>query len=288
MERLVRGLVIFAMSGLPLVGLPVQAHETGDSAVPSALAERRANLVRNAAVQGSGPQSPRDLTRRAGANLRASGVAPPASRMNLCNIHFHRHAEHRGGEFLTFAGLVDGSGESGGYRFSGHLTEAESRPIEVAICAGHHGGLQVGDTIELHYAHSTARVVPGPTLNACLSEGVANPQLRVEAQVLVLVNDPRAADFTYLTATGEVDGYQQALNLPPTGEGALHYQGSTTGPAYNEKGSPLHVSWTVRPQVIKVHAESVGRWCQSNIFREDHAHGVRDLVTDESLLSPMD
>jgi hypothetical protein len=30
--------------------------------------------------------------------------------MNLCNIHFHKNAEHKGGEFTQYAGNGDGDG----------------------------------------------------------------------------------------------------------------------------------------------------------------------------------
>jgi hypothetical protein len=36
---------------------------------------------------------------------------------------------------------------------------------------------------------------------------------------------------------------------------------------------------------MKVHASSVGQWCKGNVFKEDHAHGVRNLVVNEKLLS---
>ena len=65
----------------------------------------------------------------------------------------------------------------------------------------------------------------------------------------------------------------------------IGYAGSTTGPSYNEKGSPLQVSWNVYPKVLKVNAASVGKWCDGNTFKEDHAHGVRNIVVDPNLLS---
>ncbi|MCP5079377.1 MAG: hypothetical protein GY951_15140, partial [Psychromonas sp.] len=61
--------------------------------------------------------------------------------------------------------------------------------------------------------------------------------------------------------------------------------GSTTGPGYNEKASPYQVTWSVRPNVAKVSIESVGKWLEGNLFNEDHAHGVRNLVTNPDLLS---
>jgi len=36
---------------------------------------------------------------------------------------------------------------------------------------------------------------------------------------------------------------------------------------------------------MKVNIESVGQWCKGNVFKEDHAHGVRNIVKNQSLLS---
>lgn len=144
-----------------------------------------------------------------------------------------------------------------------------------------------GDTIEVHYVHSSAQVQPGATLKACLNESIMNPQLRVEAQVYVLVNDRKALDFADLTSVGTKDGHPQALGIPTNTGKPVEYIGSTTGPSYNEKGSPFQVSWAVRPKVQKVDIETVGKWCEGNVFKEDHAHGVRNLVKNPNLLSPI-
>jgi hypothetical protein len=88
-----------------------------------------------------------------------------------------------------------------------------------------------------------------------------------------------------LTKIGEQNGYQQAPNISKNAGVPINYAGSTTGPTYNEKGSPIQVSWSVYPKVLKVNAESVGKWCEGNEFKEDHAHGVRNLVKDPGLLS---
>lgn len=207
--------------------------------------------------------------------------------MNLCNIHFHKYAEHKGGNFTTYASNGDGSGYGTGYKYDGEFTESELAPTG-NVCVGSHGGLEPGDTIELHYVHSTAQVTPGPTLGACLSESIANPQLRVETQVYALVNDSDAADFINLTEVGDIDGYAQALNIPSNTGKPIVYAGSTTGPSYNEKGSPFQVTWSVRPKVMKVDINTVGEWCQGNVFDEDHAHGVRNLVKDKELLSQIE
>jgi len=248
---------------------------------------QNAELDKNTDGKGYGPQSPRDLAVKKGTNKRVFVAAPPVTQMNLCNIHFHKNAEHKGGQFTTFVGRGDGHGFETGYKYSGKLSALESRPLGAEVCVGEHGGLQAGDTVELHYVHSSAQVAPGATLSACLSEADANPQLRVEAQVIVLVNDPKAADFNAMTTVREVNGYQQAINIPKNTGTPIRYAGSTTGPSYNEKGSPLQVSWNVHPKVVKVNAQSVGQWCKGNVFKEDHAHGVRNLVVNQKLLSSM-
>jgi carbonic anhydrase len=235
--------------------------------------------------KGFGPQSPRDISLKAGKNARIFGTAPAYQAMNLCNIHFHTNAEHKGGDFVKYAGNGDGKGSGSGFVYSGNLSTAETTKLDTDVCPSEHGGLNAGDTIEVHYVHSSAQVVPGQTLGACLNENIANPQLRVEAQVFVLVNNEKAADFNRYMEVGQRNGYQQALNIPSNTGLPVQYAGSTTGPAYNEKGSPLQVSWSVRPRAIKVNATSVGNWCKGNVFKEDHAHGVRNLVTDVNLLS---
>ncbi|MCY4336769.1 MAG: delta-class carbonic anhydrase [Litoreibacter sp.] len=112
-----------------------------------------------------------------------------------------------------------------------------------------------------------------------------NPQLRVETQVFVLVNDDAAADFVELTAIEEVGGYQQEVNIPTDTGQPIQYDGSTTGPSYNEAGSPLQVSWSVRPQVMKLPISSVETWLADNAFEETAAHGVRNLVINPDLIS---
>lgn len=249
------------------------------------IAQQRDNLKTNTANQGFGPQAPRDIDSMDGSNPVSFGVAPPYTAMNLCNIHFHKNAEHKGGEFVTYAGNGDGHGYQSGYQYSGTLTKAESTPLAHKVCPSAHGGLQAGDTIEVHYVYSSAEVKPGPTLAACMNKAIHNPQLRVEAQVYVLVNDPNALDFMTLTSHGQKNGVQQAFSIPNNTGEPVDYSGSTTGPSYNEQGSPFQVSWSVRPKVAKVNIASVGKWCEGNVFNEDHAHGVRNLVVNPKLLS---
>lgn len=256
--------------------------EVGDDIIGA----QRAALAASTDGLGFGPQAPRDLTSTVGENLRSFNDAPSYTEMNLCNIHFHEGAEHKGGSFTTYLGNGDGKGYGTGFGYDGALTEAELAPIAAPIGEGDKGLLEPGMTIEVHYVHTTAQVTPGPTLGSCLSEALVNPQLRVETQVMVLVNDAAAMDFVELAAVEEVDGYWQAPNLLNTTGTPIAYDGSTTGPSYNEAGSPLQVSWSVRPDVVKVNINSVGAWYAKNIFDENHAHGVRNLVMNPALLSP--
>ena len=150
---------------------------------------------------------------------------------------------------------------------------------------GNYGDLKPGDTIEVHYVHSSAKVKPGPGLGSCVSPSINNPQLRVETIVAVLVNDSAAADFQDLNAIKWLNGFYQATGLPEDLGEPVTYAGSTTGPSYNEQGSPFQVTWNVRPRVLKVDITSVDCWLKDNPFEETAAHGVRNLVQNQKLLS---
>ncbi len=271
---------------MPLNVIAKDTHPIGHGPVSDqVITQQRHNLTKNTEGKGFGPQSPRDIEAVAGSNNITFNAAPEYLQMNLCNIHFHKNAEHKGGEFTIYAGNGDGHGFLSGYKYSGLLTKDELISIDHEICPSKHGSLYPGDTIEVHYVHSTAQVKPGPTLGSCLNNSIKNPQLRVETQVYVLVNDISAGDFTELAKHGKTNGLHQVLNIPDDTGTPVQYAGSTTGPGYNEKGSPFQVTWSVRPKVAKVNIESVGKWCKGNVYDEDHAHGVRNLVTNPALLS---
>ncbi len=286
----IEAMIVLAVTVL----LPVHAntkesnHDAYEAVPDKVISEQRAKLAAATKGKGFGPQSPRDIDAVAGSNTRLFSAAPSSTEMNLCNIHFHKSAEHKGGEFTKYAGNGDGHGFQSGYEYSGKLSASELKPVEQGICPGKHGALNAGDTIEAHYVYSTAQVKPGPTLGSCLSDAINNPQLRVEAQVYVLVNDKKALNFGDLAQYGKKNGLYQAVNIPGNTGTPIQYAGSTTGPGYNEKGSPFQVTWRVRPNVAKVNLESVGKWCEGNVFDEDHAHGVRNLVINLDLLSKID
>mgnify|MGYP000037072373 FL=1 len=270
-----------------LIPLTVFAGSEATKVSDNVIKKQRAMLENNTVSKGYGPQSPRDLSMKQGNNPRIFGLAPESSNMNLCNIHMHKNAEHKGGEFSKYAGNGDGTGYQTGFVYTGKLSSKETKKVNQDICPSPHGGLFPGDTIEVHYVHSTAQAAPGNTLGACLGESTINPQFRVETQVFVVVNDKNALDFGKLTQHNINNDKHQAPNIPNNTGTPIQYAGSTTGPSYNEKGSPFQVTWSVRPKVAKVNIESVGQWCKGNAFKEDHAHGVRNLVVNPRLLSAM-
>ena len=263
------------------------SSDTHHAVSDEVIAEKRAALAEMAVDAGFGPQSPRDIDSPVGLNDHTFGTAPAYAKMNLCDIHFHENAEHKGGEFTTFAGNGDGEGTDTGFKYDGMLSQAELAPTGKAIGENAHGDLVPGDTIEIHFVYSSAPAVPGPTLGTCLSEVDKNPDLRVETVVAVLVNDSNAVDFTEMAKVQTVSGRYQVQPLPTELGSPVVYAGSTTGPSYNEKGSPFQVTWSVRPKVLKLDINALDTWLSSNVFEEDHAHGVRNLVINPKLLSPI-
>ena len=246
----------------------------------------KAEMADGELCTGYAGQTPRDIDSKTGTNSVVFELAPPSSEMNLCNIHFHESAEHKAEAFSIYAG--DGKdGYDSGYQcgISQNLTAAELAAPSGEICKG----LQPGDTIEVHYVHTSCDVDPGAGLGSCLSDACANPDLRVETQVFTLVNDSSALDFADLSYGGnQVNGLHQAKAIPSNTGLPVEFMGSTTGPSYNEKScSPLQVTWSVRPQCAKLDINTIGAWCEGNVFEEDHAHGVRALVTEPSLLAPI-
>jgi hypothetical protein len=288
MIKFAKPALMLVTTSLLLVPAALAESNTHEAVQDEVIAGQREMLAKSTMGAGFGPQSPRDIDSVDGHNARVFEDAPVRTRMNLCNIHFHENSEHKGGDFTTYAGNGDGHGYGTGFKYDGELSAAELAHYDKTVGGSDYGDLQPGDTIEVHYVHTTAQVKPGPTLGSCLSEAIGNPQLRVEAQVFVLVNDDTAADFVELMHHEFVDGLHQATNIPMDTGTPVLYSGSTTGPVYNEKGSPFQVTWSVRPQVKKVSILSVDAWLRDNVFDEHHAHGVRNLVMNPDLLSPIE
>ena len=231
-----------------------------------------------------GPQTPRDISDPAGLNSTTFPMAPPASEMNLCNIHTHTNAEHKGPGFSVFVSDAD----DGGYacNLANELSDEQLAPSE-----GAYKGVKPGDTIEVHWVHTSCDASPGEGLGACVPASCEDPLLRVETQVFLVVNDADALDFTEMVYAGHmVDGLHQAKLIPTnTGEPVV-FRGSTTGPSYNQSDcSPAHVTWSVRPQCAHLDISSLHQWAEKgNVFNETKSHGVRQLVTAPELLSQIE
>ncbi len=232
----------------------------------------------------AGPQTPRDISKTGGLNTVSFPVAPPAAEMNLCNIHTHTNAEHKGPGFSVFVDDTD----HGGYACNDGSSLSEA---ELTAAPGAFGGVKPGDTIEVHWVHTSCQAEPGEGLGACVPETCTDPVLRVEAQAFLIVNDADALDFMEFATTVENESGGYNANALPEGTGTpVQFLGSTTGPSYTQATcSPAQVTWNVRPQCAKLDINSLHAWAESgNAFNEVKSHGVRQLVTAPELLSPIE
>jgi hypothetical protein len=218
---------------------------------------------------GAGPQSPRDIDNGAGSNSVIFEGAPSIKSMNLCNIHFHRNAEHKSAAYSTFVEDGSNSGWACQEPAPGRLSK---KHVEYNGCEG----IAEGDTIEIHWVHTTCDINTqgvkplGGGLNACLTTMCPNPQLKVAAQVFVLQKN------------GELKFAESPISHnDPT----VVYSGSTTGTSWNNNHcSPLQVTWDVKKTCDTLDIDDFSKWCSNNKYKDNHAHGVRKLVTSEALL----
>lgn len=235
----------------------------------------------------AGPQTPRDIANKTGKNMADFSWAPDYAQMNLCNIHTHTNAEHKGPDFNIFVNDSD----HGGYACNETASLTEDQLKDPFEGKGAYKNVKPGDTIEVHWVHSSCDIQPGKGLGSCLSESCENPKLRVETQVFLLVNDPYALDFNdYTLSETKVNGFYQAKSIPSNMGEPVVFRGSTTGPSYTQEiCSPANVTWSVRPQCAKLNIASLHAWAEKgNVFEETKSHGVRQLVTKPELLSPIE
>ncbi len=277
-----KNIVFLSLAAVGLVACQGASNSEVDKASPEAATK---TVSAEMLCQGMGPQTPRDISSVAGLNLDDFKMAPSSKALNLCNIHTHTNAEHKGPGFSVF---VDDS-DYGGYACNNadSLTDEELKMPKGEMAFGK---VKTGDTIEVHWVHTSCSITPGEGLGSCLSDTCTNPLLRVEAQTFLVVNDSNAANFMDFDYTGsKAGGLHQAKSLPAGTGAPVVFRGSTTGPSYDQKTcSPLKVTWSVRPQCMKVDINSLNTWATSgNAFNEKSSHGVRQLVTAPELLSPI-
>ncbi|MEP5730186.1 MAG: delta-class carbonic anhydrase [Sulfitobacter sp.] len=226
---------------------------------------------------GYGPQSPRDISSNTGTNPQIFSEAPVVEKMNLCNIHYHRNAVHKGAGYSTPSG-----GKNGGYICDGanSLSRTEMRPVDPGL------GLMPGETIETHWVYTSCDVEPGADIASCINAKCANPTIRVESQVFLLVNDPNAYNLV-----DHVEPYKETdLEVPTlltnTGEPVV-YAGSLAGEHYFEaQCSSFQATWSVRPKCQKLDINSFHEWARfaDNTFAF-HSERTAALVTAPAMLS---
>lgn len=282
MNRLSKTTLIMSIAAVALAGCETDAGSM-------AAKDTAETMVKTASADGPlcttmGPQTPRDITSTFGLNTTEFAMAPASGEMNLCNIHSHTNAEHKGPGFSVF---VDDS-DYGGYACNetANLTAEELAPFESS-----YDKVKSGDTIEVHWVHTSCDATPGEGLGSCVPEGCTDPVLRVETQVFLVVNDRNAADFMDYAYQGNRLNFRYQPKALPTGTGEpVVFRGSTTGPSWNQSVcSPAQVTWSVRPQCQKLDIASLDAWAKSgNVFNETESHGVRQLVTAPELLSPIE
>ena len=98
---------------------------------PAAMTDAAAEAASPELCLDAGPQTPRDISSVLGLNPVTFERAPAATEMNLCNIHTHTNAEHKGPGFSVFAG----DGKYGGYRCNGTSDLTAEELAEIAICS---------------------------------------------------------------------------------------------------------------------------------------------------------
>ena len=275
---------------LSAAALVLAACSSGTTEAPEAVKEvvkETVEATKTELCTDMGPQTPRDIASVSGKNLVEFAMAPASTELNLCNIHTHTNAEHKGPGFSVFVNNTD----YGGYACNDAKDLTAEELTDPTGGNGAFGKVKPGDTIEVHWVHTSCDITPGEGLGSCLSDTCTDPLLRVEAQVFLVVNDPEnALDFTTMDYKGKSEnGFHQPGMIPSNTGDPIVFRGSTTGPSYTQsKCSPLHVTWSVRPNCARVDISSLHRWAeQGNVFNEKKSHGVRQLVTAPELLSPI-
>ena len=219
----------------------------------------------------AGPQAPRDILKTAGENPIRFNKAAPVTRLRLCDIHFHRFAEHKIPG--TLPAKPPGEGFVCQLPAAGKQVEEESGDRKVCE------SVELFDTVEVHWVYTTCNVEPAPKLDSCFSKACVNPELRAVGQVFYLTPDgyPNTVDWKRA-------GYD---HYPPPPTGNVEFLGSTTGDKYNgaDTCSPYQVTWSVARGCKPMTLSSLGRWCDDNVYDETKPQGVRKLVTDLKFLS---
>lgn len=263
----------------------------------------------------AGPQSPKDLTTDRISDGNRFSAAPVMHRkqmndMELVNVHFHLGAEHKSDAYNSNA--VSDSGTTftagghdvrAGWWATGtaadfHSTRASATPVG-SPCED----LYVGDTIEVHWVHSSAGKQAagsddpeGTHLtdglgNAANGRNLLNPMLHVEGTVYSIVSDD-TAETVFDPGKNEPEKNKTLLDyhMPKAGENDyVRYVGSSTGQSFtgnfaakDQLCSPYVINWGVDLRLHKVKNTTMVELCQAlkknNIVTDLKPHGSRVLL----------
>lgn len=243
--------------------------------------------------------------------------------MRICNVHFHLNAEHRsagqydenkagqGWACRAAPGTTAGSpvhqtapypaaNETGDHKTETvdtgeHKTDAITPAHQTGGGASSHSSSKAGDTVEFHWVHTTCEPkFINDAIKAALDKGEESGLAPCACPGAKLVVEARVFRLT------ETGGIGSLSNRGPTeAAGSLvRFFGSTTGPKYNGSCSPVQVGWNVDNSCTDLNLSALKDWLQrdpdknkdaepgAKVFNESHGHGVRELVTDPSSLSP--
>jgi len=100
----------FALLSACATGTDYKSSEKSVSETPAEKVAMKDAAMSTELCTDMGPQTPRDISNTMGKNLMDFVMAPASTEMNLCNIHTHTNAEHKGPGFSVFVNDTDYGG----------------------------------------------------------------------------------------------------------------------------------------------------------------------------------
>jgi hypothetical protein len=237
----------------------------------------------------AGPQTPRDVSGPDGSNsYKVEGLQRTTSTegMRVCNVRFHRFAEHRSqGQYDVDKGR-DG--------WACRSADASSGDLQAA--PGEDGGLDEealvrdGDTVEVQWAHTTC---PQELIDEAIAAALEKDPMASTGLAPCACPGAEIVFEARVFRISKDSGLDTLTNTPPPPTGELaRYFGSTTGTLYDGKCSPIQSGWRVDRSCGELKLSALEGWLQdprgAKRFNESRPHGVRELVTDPKLLSRLD
>ena len=267
------------VSVLPILGAPTATSELIHSETAESTKIQHKNKIElppsppgTVSCLVAEPQSPRDVSSDYFGQLKPRSDAlefEDVKRLVQVNTHFHGPAEHRS------EGEYDGRrhDEEGFHcdKLEASLSPMQRRPFEFRHCKD----VKVGSTYELHWVYSSGGVTIGEGLGGAFDRQ-ANPNIIVQSQVYVVVNDHR------YNAHDLVHGWNETLAT-----NKVRYLGSTTGPSFNNVNcSPNEVTWHVDQKCQLISAYSLDQLCKElaeeyGAEEDTRAEEPRKLVTPQ-------